>query len=231
VSKAVIERLKTELGGRILETSDFRGDDEAVVAPSDWVATATFLRDDDKLDMDHLVDLTAVDRPERDGPRFDVLLFVRSSAKKHRVRLRTRVAEGEALPTLVDVWTGTNWAEREVWDMFGIRFEGHPDLRRILMYEQFEGHPLRKDYPIEKTQPLIPYRDAPNIGKLPPFGLDEGQPFARIDWARRVAGEDRQVSPAIAVQAGQRRTLSDSEAAQALADKIARTLGSPTEKT
>lgn len=105
--------------------------------------------------------------------------------------------------------------------MFGIRFEGHPDLRRILLYEEFEGFPLRKDYPIDKAQPLVPYRDTDSIQKLPPFGIEEGQPFARIDWEARMAGGDRQVSPAIGLQQGQRRTLSDSEAAEALQRRLA----------
>ncbi|MGB5704298.1 MAG: NADH-quinone oxidoreductase subunit C, partial [Polyangiales bacterium] len=115
---------------------------------------------------------------------------------------------------------GANWAEREVFDMFGIEFQDHPDLRRILLYEEFIGHPLRKDYPIDKAQPLVPYREVTDITKLPPFGIEEGQPFARIDWEARLAGGDHQVSPAIGVQQGQRRTLSDSEAAQQIQARI-----------
>ncbi len=216
MSKKVIDKLSSELGGAVLETSHFRGDDAAYVAPKDWVAAATMLRDHDGMKMDHFVDLTAVDYPERepDEPRFEVVLMVRSIDKCHRAVLKTKVEDGEALATLTGVWAGADWAEREVYDMFGITFEGHPDLRRILMYEEFEGYPLRKDYPIEKTQPLVPYRDAGDIAKLPPFGLDEGQPFGRIDWRARLEGRDDQVSPAIAIQTGQRRTLSDSEIAE-----------------
>jgi NADH-quinone oxidoreductase subunit C len=88
--------------------------------------------------------------------------------------------EGAVIDSLVPVWVGANWFERETFDMFGIRFEGHPDLRRILLYEEFEGHPLRKDYPAAKTQPLVPYREGPDVlGKLPPFGPDEGMVFGR----------------------------------------------------
>jgi NADH-quinone oxidoreductase subunit C len=93
--------------------------------------------------------------------------------------------------------------------MFGIRFRGHPDLRRILMYEEFIGYPLRKDYPIKKTQPLIPYRDVPS-SKLAPFGESMGNPFSRIDWLARLNGRDLQVSPAIAEQQGQKPALSSS---------------------
>ena len=156
MSKKVVERLKAELKTKVLETSDFRGDDSVVVAPADWRAVAEFLHSDPDCAMDHFVDLTAVDYPERtDLPRFDVILMMRSMAKKHRIRVKTRLADGESLASLIGVWEGANWAEREVWDMFGIKFTGHPDLRRILMYPEFVGHPLRKDYPKEKRQPLI----------------------------------------------------------------------------
>jgi NADH-quinone oxidoreductase subunit C len=126
----------------------------------------------------------------------------------HRVRLKTRVAEDQRLASLFEVWPGTNWGEREIWDMFGVPFDGHPDLRRILMYPEFEGFPLRKDYPIDRVQPLVPYRDVEGIEKLPPFGPEEGQPWARIDWQARLEGEDIQVSPAIGTQVGQRPALS-----------------------
>ena len=212
MSKAVIERLQAQFGERILETHDYRGDDTAVVPASAWIEVARFLKSE--LAMNQFIDLTAVDYPEREPelPRFEVVLHVRSLSLKHRVRLKTRVADGEALPTLTGVWAGADWGEREIWDMFGIKFEGHPDLRRVLLYEEFVGFPLRKDYPIERTQPLVPYREVEGLTKLPPFGLDEGQPFSRINWQVCLAGGDQQVSPAIAVQVGQKRALSESSA-------------------
>jgi NADH-quinone oxidoreductase subunit C len=211
MSESVLNRLKAELGNRILAASSFRGDDEVIVAPADWRAAALFLRDDASCAMDHFVGLTAIDYPEREPetPRFDVVALVRSLEKKHRVRLKTRVRDGEELDTLIPVWQGADWTERECHDMFGVRFRGHPDLRRILMYEEFVGHPLRKDYPIQKTQPLVPYRDVP-AAKLAPFGEDMGNPFGRIDWLARLGGGNRQVSPAIAVQQGQSPALSAS---------------------
>jgi NADH-quinone oxidoreductase subunit C len=210
VSQKVLDRLKAQFGARILETSSRAGDDEAIVAPKDWLEVARFLKDDADCRMDHFIDLTAVDFPLREPAtaRFDVVLMVRSMPHKHRVRLKTRVREGEAVPSVVSVWPGANWGERECWDMFGVRFEGHPDPRRILLYEEFEGHPLRKDYPIEKTQPLVPYREVEGIEKLPPFGPEEGAPFGRIRWQDRIEGRDFQVSPAIGEQVGQRPTLS-----------------------
>jgi NADH-quinone oxidoreductase subunit C len=224
MSQAVVARLESLLGDRVLAKDAFRGDDEITVAPQTWLEVAKLLKDDPELAFDHFGDLTAVDYPERepDGPRFDVVLYMRSTTKRHRIRIRTRIADGQELATLSDVWAGANWAEREVWDMFGIKFSGHPDLRRILLYEEFEGHPLRKDYPIDRVQPLVPYRDVPEVRKLAPFGIEEGQPFARISWEERLAGRDAQVSPAIAVQVGQKRTLSDSEIAEQQHDRLAK---------
>jgi len=221
MSQVVVDRLNTQFGERILETSDAFGDHEAVVAVKDWVEVAQFMKDDGDLQMDHFIDLTAVDYPERESARFDLVLMLRSSVTGARIRVRTHVKDGEEPGTLSSTWSGANWAEREVWDMFGIKFKDHPDMRRILLYEEFVGYPLRKDYPIDKAQPLVPYREVGDIEKLPPFGIEEGQPFARIDWESRLAGGDNQVSPAIGVQQGQRRTLSDSEAAEQIQARIA----------
>lgn len=212
MSKKVIDRLKAMFEGRILESSSFRGDDEVLVAAKDWAEVARFLKEDGQTLMDHFVDLTAVDYPSpgptRGEARFDVVLFLRSMKLNHRIRVRTRVAEDQPLATVSDVWAGANWAEREVFDMFGIKFEGHPDLRRILMYEEFVGFPLRKDYPIAKTQPLVAYRQVEGIEKLPPFGDEEGMPFARVDWQSRIGGADLPVSTGIGAATGQRKNLS-----------------------
>lgn len=208
MGKKIIDRLRAELGDAIVETTDFRGDHEARVAKKDWKKLALFLSGD--LEMNHIIELTAVDYPEREPEelRFEVKLIVRSMKTGDRIRVSTRVGDGEELATLCDVWRGANWAEREIWDMFGIRFTDHPDLRRILMYEEFQGHPLRKDYPIGRAQPLVAYREVEGTEKLPPFGDDEGQPFGRIDWAARIAGGDVHVSPSISQQTGGRRSLS-----------------------
>ncbi len=210
MSKKVLDRLKAQFGDRILSVSDFRGDDEVTVAPKDWLEVARFLFSDSELQMNQFTDITAADYPLREPevPRFDVLLLVRSLTKGHRVRVKTRVRENESLASLISVWKGADWTEREVYDMFGIKFAGHPDLRRILMYEEFEGYPLRKDYPIERTQPLVPYRDVEGTEKLAPFGKEEGQPYNRIDWLARMSGKNLQVSPAIALQQEQRDALS-----------------------
>ncbi len=158
--RAILERLKEFFPDRILETHDFRGDHTAVVEWSAIFDVLRFCRDNPALRFEVLIDLTAVDYlkyPGReDGPRFEVVYHLYSLTHSHRLRLKVQVEEEDAVvPTAVPLWPIANWFEREVWDMFGIRFEGHPDLRRLLMYEEFQGHPLQKDYPISKRQPLI----------------------------------------------------------------------------
>jgi len=117
------------------------------------------LRDHPDARFDMLADLTAVDYLGR-VPRFEVVYQLHSIARNHRLRVKAAVPEDDpVVPSVSSVWKAAIWAEREAWDMFGIRFAGHPDLRRILMYPEFEGHPLRKDYPLLRRQPLVPERD------------------------------------------------------------------------
>ena len=181
MSKKVLSALQEQFGAKILETSSQFGDDTAVVDPSAWRDVALFLRDDPRCQMSMFTDLTAVDYPERE-PRFEVVLHLRSLEKGTRIRVKTRVGDSEGdgaeVPSLVSVWKGANWFERECHDMFGVHFAGHPDMRRILLYEEFKGHPLRKDYPAQQTQPLVEYRQGVT-DKLAPFGADEGMPFGR----------------------------------------------------
>jgi NADH-quinone oxidoreductase subunit C len=186
VSQIVLDRLKARFGAAVLETHSDFGDDTAVVEASQWRAVGKFLREEPALDFDLAVDLCGVDYPDR-TPRMEVVLHLYSTTRRHRIRLKARVGddemEGAELDTLVPVWPGLNWLEREVFDMSGVRFKGHPDLRRILMYPEFEGHPLQKTYPAQRTQPLVPYRTEEEAGlpleKQMPFGPDEGMPFGR----------------------------------------------------
>ena len=156
----MLARLSERLGAGVLETHAHRGDHTAVVTREAIVDALTFCRDDAAFRFDVLMDLTAVDYlkyPGReDGPRFDVVYHLYSMTHNHRLRLRVPVEQDDpVVPTATTLWPIANWLEREVWDMFGIRFAGHPDLRRLLMYEEFVGHPLRKDYPVDRRQPLI----------------------------------------------------------------------------
>jgi NADH-quinone oxidoreductase subunit C len=158
--EAMLARLKTRLGARVLETHAHRGDHTVVLTRDAIVEALAYCRDEPDLRFDLLADLTAVDYlryPGReDGPRFDVVYHLYSIPHRHRLRLRVPVEQDDpVVPTATALWPIANWLEREVWDMFGIRFEGHPDLRRLLLYEEFEGHPLRKDYAVARRQPLI----------------------------------------------------------------------------
>lgn len=192
MSEAVQKRLVAKFGDAILETTSYLGDETVVVDPARWREVAHFLRNERDLAFDMLTDLTAVDYPKR-SPRFEVVVHLTSISKRHRIRLKARVGDedgdGAEIDSLVSIWPGANWAERECYDLFGVTFRGHPDLRRILMYPEFEGHPLRKDYPAQLAQPLVPYRTEDEAGvpleKLPPFRADEGMSFGRREWIPR----------------------------------------------
>ena len=160
MSQLVLEMLRERFGAAILETHSDFGDDTAVVDPGAWKAVCAFLHDDPALDFDLPVDLCGVDYPNRGATgRMEVVMHLYSISKKHRVRLKARVGDEDMeraeLDSVTSIWPGMNWLERETFDMYGIRFEGHPDLRRIYMYEEFVGYPLRKDYPKDKRQPLV----------------------------------------------------------------------------
>ncbi|OGQ89353.1 MAG: hypothetical protein A2289_16760 [Deltaproteobacteria bacterium RIFOXYA12_FULL_58_15] len=160
MAQIVLDRLRRKFGDAILETHSEHGDDTAVVTRDKLVEIALFLRDDPELQLNSPVDCTAVDWQGRRDVRFDVVYHLTSIAKHHRVRIKVRVSENDpTCPSLTPIWRGMNWHERETWDLYGIRFTGHPNLKRVLMYEEFVGHPLRKDYPIDKRQPLIQMRN------------------------------------------------------------------------
>jgi NADH-quinone oxidoreductase subunit C len=156
----LVGQLRSAFGAAVLETSDHRGDHTAVVDRARVRDVLQHCRDEPELAFDVLMDLTAVDYsryPGReDGPRFEVVYHLYSLTHNHRLRLKVRIDEDDpVVPSAVPVWPIADWLEREVWDMFGVRFDGHPNLRRLLLYEEFVGHPLRKDYPINRRQPLI----------------------------------------------------------------------------
>ena len=130
-----------------------------VVPRAQLIEALRLLRDDPELSFSVLSDLTAVDYLGRE-PRFEVVYQLRSLARGHRLRVKVGLpGDDPTVASASPLWNSALWAEREVWDLFGIRFVGHPDLRRILMYPEFEGHPLRKDYPVNKRQVLVPERD------------------------------------------------------------------------
>ena len=151
----VLRRVLDLLPDAVQETHARLGDATVRVDPARIVEVLRLLRDDPELEFEMLTDVTAVDYVG-EVPRFEVVYHLYSVAKNHRVRIKARVAEdAPEIESAVALWPSANWMEREVWDLYGIRFRNHPDLRRILLYEQFDGHPLRKDYPKEKRQPLV----------------------------------------------------------------------------
>jgi NADH-quinone oxidoreductase subunit C len=182
MAQALIDLISRQFPGAVLESHVQHGDETIVVAAEQWYPVHRALRENAECDMQMLVDLTAVDFPRRE-PRFEVVTHLVSLRRGHRLRVKTRVgdAEGNAaeVESLTSLWASANWAERECFDTMGITFVGHPDLRRILLYPEFVGHPLRKDYPADRSQPLVPYRDAENIEKVAPFGPYEGMSFGR----------------------------------------------------
>ncbi|HVU01542.1 MAG TPA: NADH-quinone oxidoreductase subunit C [Polyangiaceae bacterium] len=200
MAKALVELVEKQFPGVVLEKHAQHGDETIVVDVAFWRDVAMFLRSSPAADMKMLTDLTAVDYPDRD-PRFEVVAHFYSLAKGHRLRMKARVGASDGtnakIASLADIWASANWMEREVWDMFGVVFDGHPDLRRILLYPEFVGHPLRRDYPADRIQPLVEYRAIPGIQKIAPFGADEGMSFGRQTHDARppADGPDPEVFP------------------------------------
>jgi NADH-quinone oxidoreductase subunit C len=148
-ANVVVEQLKAWNAQAVSQVVEYRGETTIVVPRELLRATAQQCRDNPALKFNLLSDVTCVDRFPIE-PRFELNYELVSISRRDRVRLRTRVsAQNPVVDSLVPVWGGANWLEREVFDLFGIRFEGHPDLRRILLPEEFEGDPLRRDFPVE----------------------------------------------------------------------------------
>jgi NADH-quinone oxidoreductase subunit C len=155
----LIEKLKEKFGAAILQNSDRLGDDAIVIDRDKAAEIFQTLHDDADFSFEFLIDVTAVDWPER-RPRFDVVYQLKSLSRNSRLRVKIQVDANDAwVPSAYPVWKSADWLERECFDMFGIQFRGHPDLRRILLYDTFVGHPLRKDYPYAKRQPIVPETD------------------------------------------------------------------------
>jgi NADH-quinone oxidoreductase subunit C len=141
----LVARMRDKFGGGLLEAIEDRKQSILTVDCARLGEIALYLRDEEKFDL--LSDLTAVDWPKREK-RFDVVLNLYSFPKNERLRVKVCAADGEHVPSVVGVWPTANWLEREAYDMFGIVFAGHPDLRRILLPDGWQGYPLRKDYDI-----------------------------------------------------------------------------------
>ena len=148
-ASVVAEHLRSWNSKAVAEVLQFRGETTIVVPREFLRAAAERCRADAALDFDLLTDATCVDRFPHE-PRFELNYHLVSIARRDKVRLKVRLSGDDAVvDSLVTVWPGANWLEREIFDLFGIRFSGHPDLRRILLPEDWEGHPLRRDYSVE----------------------------------------------------------------------------------
>ena len=151
---AFLAALEAALPGRIEQLSWWVGDWTVIVAPEALLEVAAFLKDADEASFDYCADVTATDWPPRER-RFDVVYCLYSTRRRQRVRVKVRAAAGDPVPSVSGLWPAANWLEREVWDMFGVNVTGHPDLRRILMPQEWQGHPQRKDYPLEGPGELL----------------------------------------------------------------------------
>lgn len=162
-SGELLEILQKECGDLLKNSGVELGDVVVAVSPENLSKFLTSCKKSSSLAFNLLSDITAVDWMDLKEDRFEVVYQLMSLTKLWRLTVKVAVSESNPeVSSVVSLWAGANFLEREVWDMFGIRFAGHPDLRRILMYEEFVGHPLRKDYPVQGKQPRIPLR-APEV--------------------------------------------------------------------
>src|SRR5919106_3831057 len=155
-----LSHIREKLDSKILEVRQAQGDDLVILDRAGLRASFLVLKTDAQLDYDFLSDITAVDYWKKKEPRFEVVYQLLSLRARQRLRVRVPVPESDpTVESLTPLWRGANFLEREVWDLFGIRFIDHPDLRRILLYDEFQGFPLRKDYPVNLWQPRVPERE------------------------------------------------------------------------
>ena len=163
----IVSKIQARFAGRILRVTTFAGQSAVTIRPMELREVLTFLRDDPALQFSWLMDIGGVDwqgyggDEEQDAQewRFEVAYQLYSMELNHRIRIKVAVGcddggAAERVPSVWDLWGVANWMEREVWDLFGIGFDGHPNLRRIMCHDEFEGHALRKDYPINRRQRL-----------------------------------------------------------------------------
>jgi NADH-quinone oxidoreductase subunit C len=154
-----LEIVQEILGAKVLETARPQGDDVVVLERAALRESFRRLREEPRLNFDFLSDISAVDYWKKKEPRFELVYQLLSLRDHSRLRVRIPVPEDDPqVESLTPLWRGADFLEREIWDLFGIKFIDHPNLRRILLYEEFQGHPLRKDYPVNAWQPLVPER-------------------------------------------------------------------------
>jgi NADH-quinone oxidoreductase subunit C len=183
VASRAVDLLNARFPDQVIEVAYHAGEPLVRLRKERFQEIARTLRDDPDLRFDYLSNLTAVHLPQRPQP-FEVVYHLFSVARRHRVTLKIDLADGEEAPTASGVWPTANWHEREVFDLFGIRFTGHPDMTRILMTDEWVGHPLRKDYPLEgKPEDHLHYRDVTTAEHVYTY---QKAPIRGFGWRKEV---------------------------------------------
>jgi NADH-quinone oxidoreductase subunit C len=183
VASRAVEVLRQRFPDRVEEVAYHAGEAIVRLKKEGFLDAARVLRDEADLRFDYLSNLTAVHWPQRPKP-FEVVYHLFSIPLKHRLTLKLEVEEGEQPPTVCGLWPTANWHEREVFDLFGIRFAGHPDMTRILMTDEWVGHPLRKDYPLEgKKEDHVQYREVTTAEHVYTF---DKAPLKGFGWKKEV---------------------------------------------
>jgi len=155
MSKIVLDKVLRKFPDDIIDSHNYLGNETVVIKKEALLKVCSFIKDNRQLQMNMLTDLSCVDYPH-EPERFMMVYHFYSIDNKYRIRVKAPVSEEEPyIDSLTSLWKNANWPEREVYDMFGVKFNDHPNLTRLLMYDNFEGHPLRKDYAITKRQPLV----------------------------------------------------------------------------
>ena len=168
----VLNSLEEVFGSKIHDKTEFRGETSCTIAPNDLREILKFCRDE--LSLDYLIDVTSIDNLGEE-PRFEIVYHLYSMSHAVHLRLKLKVPdEAGAVDTVSDIWPTANWHEREIYDMMGIKFNGHPDLRRILMWDGYPFHPLRKDFPLEGLPSEMPDVAFTKVTPL------EGGPFVTV---------------------------------------------------
>jgi NADH-quinone oxidoreductase subunit C len=173
----LVKKLKAQFNGVVTEASEFVGQVSVRIRPDSIVAVCEFLRDDAESRFNYLSDLTCVHYPMRADAPLEIVYNLYSISRNERVRLKVSLAEGAPVDSVTGVWPTANWMEREVFDLFGVSFSNHPDLRRILLPPDWEGHPLRKDYPLEFIENEWTKRHLPEMTNVQREQLDQRRAY------------------------------------------------------
>lgn len=176
-NNALVKKLKSKFSEAVIEALSFLDQVSLRVSPGRIVEVCTFLRDDAEAKFNYLSDLTCVHYPMQASAPLEIVYNLYSITRNERVRLKVSLAEGASVDSVTGVWPTANWMEREVYDLFGVTFKNHPDMRRILLPPDWEGHPLRKDYPLEFIENAWTKRHLPEMTDVQREQLDQRRAY------------------------------------------------------